>query len=53
MAIGLTEWGVIGGIIVLLFGAPAVIKWAKAAGEAKKAYKEAMKDEPSENKEAK
>jgi Sec-independent protein translocase protein TatA len=31
---------------ILLFGAPKVVDWAKALGEAKRTYKEASTEEP-------
>lgn len=46
--IGTTEWFIIGGIIVLLFGANKLVSWAKAIGQAKKAFE----DEVSTKKEA-
>lgn len=39
--IGGTEWMIIAGALVLLFGAPQVIKWAKSLGSAKKAFQDA------------
>ena len=39
--LGTTEWIVIGTIAVLLFGAPKIIQWAKALGEAKREFKKA------------
>lgn len=45
MAIGLTEWAIIGGVLVLLFGAGAFTKWIKAAAEAKKIWKETIPNE--------
>jgi len=32
--------------IILLFGAPKVIEWAKSLGEAKKAFEEASSSKP-------
>jgi TatA/E family protein of Tat protein translocase len=42
--LGTTEWIVIGSIAVLLFGAPKIIQWAKALGQAKREFKEAEKE---------
>jgi sec-independent protein translocase protein TatA len=49
--IGTTELLVIAVIIFVLFGATAIPKFAKSLGEAKKAYKEAAKEENNEKKE--
>lgn len=49
--IGTTELLVIAVIIFVLFGATAIPKFAKSLGEAKKAYKEAAKEEEAEKKE--
>ena len=39
MAIGMNEWYVIGGIVILLFGAGALGKWVKAIAQAKRELK--------------
>jgi TatA/E family protein of Tat protein translocase len=40
MAIGTTEWLIIGGIALFLFGAPKLVDWAKSIGKAKRTYEE-------------
>jgi TatA/E family protein of Tat protein translocase len=42
--LGTTEWIVIGTVAVLLFGAPQILKWARALGQAKKEFKDATKE---------
>jgi TatA/E family protein of Tat protein translocase len=42
--LGTTEWIVIGSIAVLLFGAPQILKWAKALGQARKEFREAAQE---------
>ena len=39
--IGFQEMAIIGIVAVLLFGAPKIIQWAKALGEAKREFKKA------------
>ena len=41
--LGTTEWIVVGVIVLLLFGAPKVISWARALGTAQKEYTNAKK----------
>ena len=41
--LGIQEFGLIGIALILLFGAPKVIEWAKALGQAKKEYNKAIK----------
>lgn len=43
MAIGLTEWAIIGGVVVLMFGSAAFTKWMKAIAHAKKEIKDTLK----------
>jgi TatA/E family protein of Tat protein translocase len=42
--IGTTEWIIIGVVVVLLFGASQVKKWAKALGQAKRDFTDAEKE---------
>jgi sec-independent protein translocase protein TatA len=42
--LGTTEWLVIGVVAVLLFGAPKIIQWARALGQAKREFKNAEKE---------
>ena len=47
MAIGTTEWWIIGAVVILLFGAGAFGKWMKAIAESRKAFKDTVdKDIP-------
>lgn len=41
MALGTTEWLIIAGAAVMLFGAPKVIQWAKSLGQAQREYQKA------------
>jgi len=45
MVWGIQEIAIIALIAVILFGAPKVIEWAKALGQAKKEFEEASKGE--------
>jgi TatA/E family protein of Tat protein translocase len=45
MAIGTTEWLIIAGVAVFLFGAPKVISWAKSLGQAKKEFNKASSED--------
>ncbi len=49
MALVGMEWLVVAGIVVIVFffGKEKVISWARTIGEAKKAFKEASKEEES------
>ena len=38
--LGTTELLIIGAVLILLFGGPAVVKWAKSLGQAKRVYQE-------------
>jgi TatA/E family protein of Tat protein translocase len=42
--IGITEWIVIGTVLVLLFGASQIKKWAKALGQAKRDFQDAQNE---------
>jgi sec-independent protein translocase protein TatA len=42
--LGSTEVMVIGGVVVLLFGASAIPKFARSLGKAKKEFKEGMEE---------
>lgn len=42
--LGTTEWVVIGTIAILLFGAPQILKWARALGQARKEFTDATKE---------
>ena len=46
--LGSTEVMVIGGVVVLLFGASAIPKFARSLGKAKKEFKEGMDELNSE-----
>ncbi|QEN06631.1 twin-arginine translocase TatA/TatE family subunit [Oceanispirochaeta crateris] len=46
--LGTTEVMVIGGVVVLLFGASAIPKFAKSLGKAKKEFKEGLEEGDSE-----
>ena len=46
--IGSTEVMVIGGVVVLLFGASAIPKLARSLGQAKKEFKEGMDEVKAE-----
>ncbi len=46
--LGSSEVMVIGGVIVLLFGASAIPKFARSLGKAKKEFKEGMEEAASE-----
>jgi TatA/E family protein of Tat protein translocase len=48
--IGTTEWIIIGTIAVFLFGAPAVLKWARTLGQSKKEFINASKEFEAETK---
>ncbi|MFO7730562.1 MAG: twin-arginine translocase TatA/TatE family subunit [Spirochaetia bacterium] len=43
--LGTTEIVVIGGVVVLLFGANAIPKFAKSLGKAKKEFRDGIADE--------
>ena len=43
--LGTTEWLIIAGAAILLFGAPKVISWARALGQARKEFDDATKSE--------
>jgi len=43
--LGTTEIVVIGGVVVLLFGASAIPKFAKSLGKAKKEFRDGIADE--------
>ncbi len=46
--LGTTEVMVIGGVVVLLFGASAIPKFARNLGKAKKEFKDGMEEGSSE-----
>lgn len=46
--LGSTEIMVVGGVVVLLFGASAIPKFARSLGKAKKEFKEGMEESTSE-----
>lgn len=52
-SIGTTEWLVIGGIIVLLFGGKKIPELFKGFGDAIKEFKKASKDTDEEQKKEK
>jgi sec-independent protein translocase protein TatA len=47
--IGTTEILIIGGVVVLLFGATAIPKFAKSIGKAKKEFNKGLKDGEEES----
>ncbi|MDC7225164.1 MAG: twin-arginine translocase TatA/TatE family subunit [Spirochaetales bacterium] len=49
--LGTTEIIVIGGVVVLLFGASAIPKFARSLGKAKKEFKEGVNEGLEEQKE--
>jgi len=51
--LGTTEIIVIGGVVVLLFGANAIPKFAKNLGKAKKEFRDGIADEADEEKQEK
>ena len=51
--LGSTEVMVIGGVVVLLFGASAIPKFARSLGKAKKEFKEGMEEVNSEEEDTK
>ena len=50
--IGATEILIIGGVVVVLFGAAAIPKFAKSLGQAKKEFQKGLKDPKDENTES-
>jgi|688.fasta_scaffold408557_2 TatA/E family protein of Tat protein translocase len=42
--IGFQEMAIIGIVAILLFGAPKIIQWAKALGEAKREFKKVERE---------
>jgi len=50
--LGSTEVMVIGGVVVLLFGASAIPKFARSLGKAKKEFKEGMEEVKKEEEES-
>lgn len=45
MALGTTEWLIIAGAAILLFGAPKVVEWAKSIGKAHREFVKAKNGE--------
>ena len=43
--LGTTEWVIIGGVAILLFGAPKVIDWARTLGKASQEFKKARNED--------
>ncbi|MDA3956792.1 twin-arginine translocase TatA/TatE family subunit [Oceanispirochaeta sp.] len=50
--LGSTEIMVVGGVVVLLFGASAIPKFARSLGKAKKEFKDGMEESTSEENDA-
>lgn len=50
--IGTTEWLILGGIILLIFGGKKIPEFIKGLGDAVKEFKKASKDDTSEDKKA-